>query len=541
VRTNAVSRADAPVPARVPVSSPAANRGMACLCAGVTVAELEEAIEQDPDATVHTLAATLGCGLQCGSCMPLLREALGEDGWFRATARTRPITRARDRRGADRLIYKVDIALREASGYPVARPGQHIVLRGITEDGPVERTYTVVAQDVAAGHLTVAIRRKPDGRFTPWLLQTLEEGTPREIEVSVPGGPGLHSAGTRSVVFFAGGVGVTPAVAMANALSSSATMHLDYSVEHADDAAFVPKFDARSKDHPGFSYAVRETSATGPITRRDVQKIEARFRGSKFYICGPEGYVAAIRRALRKAKVDPSRIHVELFALSPTKAPARSFRFKAYVAGALLAFAPLALLLPAAQEVRPHGHPNTGHEKLQCVACHVEAPGSTRQTLQAKVKHAIGMRQTGAVLGMQPVTTATCIQCHANPDDRHAPNRFLEPRFAQARAETGAQACVSCHREHSAARLTVANPGYCASCHQDLKVKNERTSPTHDFLVSTKQWGTCLQCHDYHGNHRFHAPLRLQDAATLDALTRYFRDGPSPYGGTIVKAKEEKP
>lgn len=533
-----MTRAAAPAPQPVP----AARSGMACLCAGVSMAELEEAIEQDTDATVQSLGATLGCGVQCGSCMPLLREALGQDGWFAATARARPITRARDLRGAERLIYKVDIALHAANGYPVARPGQHVVLRGVTPQGPVERTYTVVAQDVTAGHLTVAIRRKPDGCFTPWLLPALEEeAVPRALEVSVPGGPGLHSAGTKSVVFFAGGVGVTPAVAMANALSASATMHLDYSVEHADDAAFVPKFEARSREHPGFSYSMRQTSAAGPITRRDVQEIAARHGGSKFYICGPAGYVEVIHRALRRAGVDSSRIHVELFALSATRAPARTFRFKAYVAGAVLAFAPLALLLPAAQEVRPHGHPNVGHEKLQCVACHAESPASTRQTLQAKAKHAIGWRQTGAVLGMQPVTNATCLQCHANPDDRHAPNRFLEPRFEAARAETGAQACVSCHREHSAARLTVANPGYCASCHQDLKVKNDRASPTHDQLLANRQWNTCLQCHDYHGNHRFQAPLRLQDGATLDALSRYFRDGPSPYGSTIVKAREGKP
>lgn len=514
---------------------------MACLCAGVSLAELDEAVAADAGATVQTLGATLGCGVQCGSCIPVLREALGQDAWYAACAWSRAITKARDLRGMDRLIYKVDIALRCASGYPVAKPGQHVVLRAQTEDGPVERTYTVVAQDVAAGRLTVAIRRKPGGRFTPWLLQALEDAAPRDIEVSVPGGPGLHSAGTRSVVFFAGGVGVTPAVAMANALSASATMHLDYSVEHADDAAFVAKFEARCKDRPGFSYHVRETAATGPITRKDIQALEANFRGSKFYICGPEGYVASVHRALRKAKVPPERIHVELFALSPTRAPARSFRFKAYVAGALLAFSPLLLLMPAAQQVRPHGHPNIGHEQLQCVACHAESPASTRQTFQAKVKHALGLRQTGAVLGMQPVTTATCIQCHANPDDRHAPNRFLEPRFAQARAETGAQACVSCHREHSGARLTVANTGYCTSCHQDLKVKNDRTSPTHDHLVGTRQWGTCLQCHDYHGNHRHAAPLRLQDAATVEALARYFKDGPSPYGSTIVKAKQEKP
>src|SRR3954469_6630875 len=306
----AVPRNDAP--------APAARRGVACLCAGVSLAEVQEAIAGDRAATLQSLGETLGCGVQCGSCVPVLREALGQDAWFAAAATCVAITRSRDLRGSERLIYKVDIALRSSSSYPVARPGQHVVLRAQTGEGTVERTYTVVAQDVAGGHLTVAIRRKPGGAFTPWLLRLEDEGS-RDIEVSAPGGPGLHSAGAKSVVFFAGGVGVTPAVAMVSALSPHAIMHLDYSVQHAEDAAFVSKFEARGKDRPGFSYHVRETATTGPISRKDIAELVARFRGSKFCICGPEGYVDSVRNALRKAKVDDSRIHVELFALSPTK------------------------------------------------------------------------------------------------------------------------------------------------------------------------------------------------------------------------------
>jgi hypothetical protein len=161
--------------------------------------------------------------------------------------------------------------------------------------------------------------------------------------------------------------------------------------------------------------------------------------------------------------------------------------------------------------------------------------------LQAKAKLALGLRQTGAVLGMEPVASATCIQCHANPDDQHAASRFLEPRFDQARADTGAQLCVSCHREHSQARVTAPSASYCVSCHADLQVRADRASPTHAQLLASKRWETCLQCHDYHGNHRFAAPLRLQDAATLDTLQQYLRQEPSPYGGTVVKARQDKP
>lgn len=510
---------------------------MACLCAGVTFAELDEAIAADPQPTVASLGAALGCGLQCGSCVPVLKESLGEVAWYPASASVKPITRASDERGLERLIYRVDITLRDDRPYPVVQPGQHIVLRGATDEGFVERTYTVVGQDLQARRLTVAIRRKPGGAFTPWLLR--DDGDVRFIEVSVPGGPGLGTGAYRSVVFFAGGVGVTPAVAMVTALGSSATMHLDYSVADADDVAFLSRFDNRRKDRPGFTFHIRDTSLDGPIREKHVRDLVQRHPAAKFYICGPEGYVNAVRRALRKAKVDGGRIHVELFALSTEKRPARTFRFKAYVAGALMAVLPLFVLLPGLAEIRPHGHPNVGHEKLQCVACHVETSASTRQTLQAKVKHVVGMRETGAVLGMQAVSSATCVQCHANPDDRHAPHRFTELRFEKAREETGAQLCVSCHREHSAVRVTAPDAGYCVSCHSDLKVQDDKTSPTHDFLVQNKRWESCLQCHDYHGNHRWRTPLRLVDAPTVDAIGRYLKDGPSPYGSTIVKAKEE--
>ncbi|MCC2633319.1 MAG: hypothetical protein K0S48_1205 [Ramlibacter sp.] len=510
---------------------------VACLCANVTHAELADAVASDPSATLESLGATLGCGVQCGSCVPAIREALGEVAWFPARVAVKPITTASDLKGVERLIFRVELALEDGPPYPVVQPGQHVVLRGEDDQGVVERTYTVVSQDVVGRKLTVAIRRKPEGRFTPWLLR--DDTVERRVDVSVPGGPGLGTAGYRSAVFFAAGVGVTPAVAMASALGASATMHLDYSVSGAEDAAFLPRFDNRCKERPGFTYALRETSVSGTIRQKEVQALAERFPAAKFFICGPHGYVEFVLKALRKAGVERQRIHVELFALSAEKAPALSFRVKAYVAGALMTLLPLLVLLPGLQEMRPHGHPNVGHEQLKCVACHAETTASLRQTLQAKVKHTIGLRETGAVLGMQPVTTATCIQCHANPGDRHAPHRFLEPRFEKARAETGAQQCVSCHREHSGVRMTAASTGYCVSCHADMKVKDDKTSPTHDRLVSEKRWDTCMQCHDYHGNHKWRAPLRLVDATTVDVLEKYMKTGPSPFGSPVIKAKQE--
>lgn len=529
-------------PATLQPQRPSAPRtGLLCQCTGVTCEELREALAAKPRASLDSVCAALGCGTECGSCLPQIQELAGQVAWHPASARATPVTRASHLREMERLIYRVELTLRSGAAYPRALPGQHVVLRATVGQQRIERTYTVIGQDVERGKLSLGIRRTPGGKLTPWLLDGLDEGEARPLEVSVPAGRPLGSGGRRPDVFFAGGVGITPAVAMAATLAREQRLHVHYSVTHADDAAFLPDFDARRAECPGISYTVHETAAHGPVQDSAIRKIARSFPGARFYICGPEGYVEVVRRALARAGIDPARIHVELFALAGRKAPVRTSRSQAWFAGALLAALPLLFLQPMLEPMRPHGHPNVGHEQLKCTACHVESTASTRQVLQAKAKHLLGLRQTGAAIGPQVVTPATCIQCHANADDRHPTHRFLEPRFEQARAETGAQLCASCHREHAGTRTTMPTASYCASCHQDLVVKNDRASPTHAALIAGKRWETCMQCHDYHGNHRWTPPRRIEDGASLELLQKYLKGGPSPYGSTIVKAKEATP
>lgn len=104
--------------------------------------------------------------------------------------------------------------------------------------------------------------------------------------------------------------------------------------------------------------------------------------------------------------------------------------------------------------------------------------------------------------------------------------RFLEPRFEKARADTRTHLCIHCHREHSQVRVTAPAGSYCASCHQELQVRNDRATPSHASLVAQKRWETWMQCHHYHGNHVERAPQRLHDGATPEQLDPYLKDGP---------------
>jgi hypothetical protein len=196
--------------------------------------------------------------------------------------------------------------------------------------------------------------------------------------------------------------------------------------------------------------------------------------------------------------------------------------------------------LPGEKTLLAKGAMNTGHEALNCYSCHLVAPGTTRQQLQAKVKYLIGVRKENVNFGYLPVSNEACLDCHARPNDRHPVSRFLEPRFAKAREAIKPHECISCHAEHNHKRVT-SSATYCVECHQNLKVKTETITPTHEQLVAEKNWSSCLMCHDFHGNHVREVPKDLNKGINLEKIAQYFDGAPSPYSDKKqYKAKKEK-
>lgn len=208
----------------------------------------------------------------------------------------------------------------------------------------------------------------------------------------------------------------------------------------------------------------------------------------------------------------------------------RTIRPRVYYASALGALTVLAILvIPGKERLRAAGPPNTGHEQLTCAQCHTPADGTLRQQIQANARHLVGLRSVGTDFVHKPVGNVDCLACHQNDDDRHPVYRFNEPRFAEARDSIAPQLCVSCHTEHSGRRVTV-EPTSCSVCHADMTLNDDPIEPSHEALVVAKDWGSCLSCHDFHGNHVRTTPtLRADGASDLD-IARYLAGGPEIYG-----------
>jgi hypothetical protein len=210
-----------------------------------------------------------------------------------------------------------------------------------------------------------------------------------------------------------------------------------------------------------------------------------------------------------------------------------------YVLGLIGAvFILLLITIPEREQWHALGEANPGHEDLACTDCHTPAEGTMRQQLQANARAFFGFRDSGVTFGFEDVTNDNCLACHARPNDRHPVFRFLESRFVEARAAIAPQYCESCHLEHQGERVSI-EPTYCVYCHTDLDLRDDPLDVPHVELVATEAWETCLQSHDYHGNHIMATPTTQEDMISLQAVEDYFADGPSPYSDRrLYNAKE---
>ncbi|MFL1011467.1 cytochrome c3 family protein [Flavisericum labens] len=211
--------------------------------------------------------------------------------------------------------------------------------------------------------------------------------------------------------------------------------------------------------------------------------------------------------------------------------PLRKRQFLGGILGVVVGVAIFYVLtLDATEQYVSIGPMNTGHQDLSCFACHADAKGNLVQQVQSNISHAFGVRKDGVDFGTQDVTVDNCLQCHDRPNDRHPTYRFSEPRFKDAISNIDATTCITCHTEHKEERVSVASIDYCMNCHEDLEIDNDPLDVSHKELIAKDEWFTCIQCHDFHGNHKYDVPVKISDTIPMQSIQHYFDGGKDPYG-----------
>ncbi len=234
-------------------------------------------------------------------------------------------------------VVALDLAPIDGAPLPDWEPGAHVDL----EVAPgTERQYSLVTT-TPDGHWRIAVLREPDGRGGS---RAVHEGLAVGTEVVVAG-PRNHFGfdPTRPAVFVAGGIGITPLMAMIDAAERAGTpWELHYAGRSRSRMAFVDELVAAHPDRV-------VVAAADEHPRLNVIGLLAEPRDAVVYCCGPRGLMDAVESAA--AQWPAGSVRVERFELAAdVDAPGEPFEVELAVTGVTVTVPADRTLLEVAEE-----------------------------------------------------------------------------------------------------------------------------------------------------------------------------------------------
>ncbi len=223
---------------------------------------------------------------------------------------------------ADR-IRLVELAAADG-GLPGFDAGDHI---DVVLGDDLRRSYSLVGTpDTAPDGYRIAVALTDDGRGGAKAVHALVPGQRIEVSAPVHGFP-LDETAAHSVLI-AGGIGITPVIAMVESLQSrGASWELHYAVRSRAAAAFLPELDRLAADDPGRVRLYVSDEDGGARLPVGALLTQPAAEGTHFYCCGP---ATLLDDVLAAGHPDRSRVHLERF--EPVAAERGGDRFQVELA-----------------------------------------------------------------------------------------------------------------------------------------------------------------------------------------------------------------
>jgi ferredoxin-NADP reductase/MOSC domain-containing protein YiiM len=228
------------------------------------------------------------------------------------------------------------LTLEPGDGRPLgaARPGQFIVLRlKPAPDAPaLLRSYSLSGEPNAR-RWRISIKREPNGAAGAYVEARLKVGD--IIDASAPRGAFTLAEGDGPVVLLSAGIGLTPVLAMLEALAAGGSRREIWWIHGARNRAehaFAAEVQALLKSLPRGHSHIRY-SAPGPTDRPavdfdaagrlDVHVLQTLGapREADFYLCVPAAFMSSLTVDLASWGVSAERLHSENFGSGPALTP----------------------------------------------------------------------------------------------------------------------------------------------------------------------------------------------------------------------------
>ncbi|WP_166481945.1 nitric oxide synthase oxygenase [Scytonema sp. UIC 10036] len=274
-----------------------------CNCTKTTCGKVRELLDTGLD-TLERIVEQTQVTMVCGSCQPLVEEILGS-----ANLAVAELIAKQDL-GRNMVCFQFRPVYEEIVA---SKPGQHILIQGRVDGNWVTRAYTLSSPAHQTEYYEITVKREELGLFSRWLCDRADAEA--LIRISQPRGEFVLED-EQPVVFFAGGIGVTPAIAMMRTLarcSDSRPFHLDWSAPHAEDFVFRSELEQLTASHPNLTFTLRATRSGNRLNAEAVQRLYPYTNNTVAFMCGPQPFMDAMRDYLQQAGWQDSAIRQELF------------------------------------------------------------------------------------------------------------------------------------------------------------------------------------------------------------------------------------
>jgi len=207
--------------------------------------------------------------------------------------------------------------------------GQYITVKHKIKGEELRRAYSI-SSCPKDKHITIGIKKVPEGRFSVYANTKLREGD--QLLVMPPEGRFVYKTSNKqeNICAFAAGSGITPIMSIAGTVLKSHpenTFVLVYGNQNKSETMFHNEILELSNTYKErftvqfvYSRALEADSLFGRIDTSVINFIlknkfkETRF--NTFYLCGPEDMINLTRDTLKANGIDEDSIYFELFTTS---------------------------------------------------------------------------------------------------------------------------------------------------------------------------------------------------------------------------------
>lgn len=280
------------------------DKDLICNCMAVPYKAIKTAIDEGNN-SIEQISQQTGASTACGACRLKILDILGKGAWSFATIEFR-------KQYSENIATFIIKPLHTHLFQFIA--GQYILIKLQVDNFWIERAYTIMSAPNEKDHYEIMVKKHDAGALSPWLFSHAKN--PLLIQISHPKGNFILEKEPKTILSFAGGIGITPFCSFIRDVKEkniNCKLNIMYSVSSQKEIAIPEDILNFLNNQSNIKIEYRETSIQGHFKQDDIQNEIQKIKPEYIYICGAEQYEDSIKNLLNELNFNADKIKTEKF------------------------------------------------------------------------------------------------------------------------------------------------------------------------------------------------------------------------------------